>query len=86
MCAFYRKRSIGSGRRGLGVLEHPQVSRLRYSNRAVTLTQQSVQNSYSLLVVQYSQNYTIFGLKCPKIQSPGNIFQKFPGGHAPRPP
>ena len=67
------------------MLEHPQPSRSRYSNRAVTLIQQSAQNSYSLLIAQYSKNYTIFGLKCPQIQSPGSIFQKFPQGMPPDP-
>ena len=73
----------GRGGGGLGVLEHPQLSRSRYSDRAVTLIQQSAQNSYSLLIDQSSQNY---GLKCPQIQSSGSIFQKFLGEHAPRPP
>jgi len=70
----------------MGGLEHPQISRSKYSNRAVTLIQQSAQNSSSLLIAQHSQNYTIFGLKCPQIQSPGSIFQKFPGGMPPESP
>ena len=66
----------GGGRgEGLGVLEHPQLSRSKYFDRAVTLIQQSAQNSYSLLIVQYSKNYTIFGLKCPQIQSPDSNFK-----------
>jgi len=71
---------------GAGVLEHPQLSRSRYSNRAVILIQQSAQTSYSLLIAQYSKNYTIFGLKCPQIQSPASIFQKVPGGACPQIP
>ena len=66
-------------------LKHPQLSRSIYSNRAVTLIQQSAQNSYSLLIAQYSKNYTIFGLKCPQVQSPGSNFQGG-WGHTPRPP
>ena len=47
--------------------------------------QHSTQNSYNLLIAQYSHNYTIFGLKCPQIQSLGSMFQEFPGGYPPDP-
>jgi len=74
-------RNIGGGRGEVGMLEHPQLSRLRYSNRAVTLIQQSAQNSYSLLISQYSQKYTILW---PQI--PAQIQSKFPGGACPQTP
>ena len=54
---------------------------------AVTLIQQSAQNSYSLLIAQHSQNYTIFFcLKCPQIQSGGKIFLGGRGGGMPPDP
>ena len=77
--------SIGGGRGGgLGVLEHPQLSRSRYFNRAVTLIQQSVQNSYSLLIAQYSKIILFFWPQIP----PNSIsWQYLPGGpHAPPSP
>ena len=36
-----------------GKLQHPKLSRSRYSNRAVTLIQRSVKNQYSLLILQF---------------------------------
>ena len=56
------------------------TSRLRYSNGAVTLMQQLAQNSYSLLIVQYSQNYTS---NAPKFNLLAKIF--WGGGMPPTP-
>jgi len=74
------------GEGGAGGARAPQLSRSRYSDRAVTLIQQSVKDGYTDTAIHCSVVKIIlcFGLKCPQIQSPGTIFKNFLGGTCPQ--
>ena len=77
---------IGGGR---VVLEYPQLSRLRYSNRAVTLIQQSVKNSYSLLILQLiAQKPKLYYVtsNAPKFNLLAQFFKNFLWGSIPPDP
>jgi len=62
----------------------------RYSNRAVTLVQQLVKNSYSLLIlqfiIQYSKLYYVMTSNAPKFNLLAQFLKKFPGQACPQTP